>query len=86
MAKKRLRATTGLHYPADAESLRIVLKAGGFRNLTAEQRARVRIKEVAAGDWCDDMPTVSQAHQISRGHVEVVTDDPPRSRRRAQKE
>ena len=69
---ERLRAVRGIDYPADSKSLEIVRSAGGRQNLTAEQEAKVRIRDVKPGDWCDDLPKSSVDHQIKKGAVERV--------------
>ncbi len=68
---KRLRALVGLSYP-DAKSLPIVLGAGGMKKLSEEQRKRVKLRQVKPGGWCDDLPAISRAYRLGRGHVEEV--------------
>ena len=68
---KRLRAKTGLTYP-DVQSLPIVTEAGGMGSLTPKQRAKVNLKTVKAGQWCDDFPACSLAYRLERGHIEEV--------------
>lgn len=53
--KSRLRALVGLTYPVGA-SVKMVREAGGIRNLSPEQRDKLRMKRVEPGDWCDDLP------------------------------
>jgi hypothetical protein len=65
----------GFTYPGDPDSLRLVREAGGLSKLTPEARARVRMKEVAVGDFCDDMPAEAQARYLERGDLERVTVD-----------
>lgn len=72
---ERLRAIRGLVYPADPESLHLVRAAGGVSQLSADARARVRLKDVAAGDWCDDLPDESQAWCLAQGLVRRVPVD-----------
>lgn len=73
---KRLRALNGINYPADAESLDIMLRAGGFSKLTYEQREKMkktmRMTRREAGDWCDDMPKKARARYLSSGDVEEI--------------
>jgi len=59
-------------YPEPGKSLEIVYEAGGRSKLTAEQRAQVRIKEVAPGEWCDDFPIKTRDHFIAKGAIEFV--------------
>lgn len=76
--KTRLKALKGLSYPEPGKSLEIVYKAGGRRKLTAEQRAKVKIKEVMPGEWCDDFPVKTLQHFIQKGAIEVVEIEKPR--------
>lgn len=69
---ERLRAVVGLHYPEPGKSLEIVRAAGGLSKLSEEERAKVKIKDVRAGAWCDDLPEESRASLIRKGRVEVV--------------
>ena len=69
---RRLRALRGLHYPADAKSLAIVKKAGGLSKLSPDERMSVRMKKVAAGGFCDDVPTISRPGLLEGGRVEWV--------------
>ena len=64
----KLRAAVDLTYPTPA-SLKIVLAAGGVSKLTPEQRAKVTMKTVAAGQSCDDLPAGSRAALIASGKV-----------------
>ena len=67
---ERLRVVTrGFTYPADSESLAIVRAAGGISKLSAEERARVRLKHVEVGDDCSDMPAESVAVRLARGEI-----------------
>jgi len=68
----KLRATVDLVYPTPA-SLKVVLAAGGISKLTPEQRAKVSLKTVKAGKFCDDLPAESRDALIKRGAVEEVT-------------
>jgi len=70
--KTRLRAIRGLSYPEPGESLELVYKVGGRSKLTAEQRARVKIREIAPGEWCDDLPVKSRDHFITKGVIEII--------------
>ena len=72
---KRLRALHGLLYP-DAKSLPIVLEAGGMSKLSEEQLEKVTLRRVKPGQWCDDLPEVSRAYRLERGHVEEVDVSP----------
>ena len=83
MAERIRVKRRGFTYPADPESLRLVREGGGLSKLTPEDRARVRMKEVAIGDFCDDMPAEAQARYLERGDLERVTvDDGPAARPR----
>lgn len=72
---KRLRAARAISYP-DAKSLPIVVAAGGMSKLTDEQRKKVKIREVEAGGWCDDVPLVSLAGMLESGSIVEVEADP----------
>ena len=74
---ERLRAKTrGFAYPVGAD-LDVVRAAGGMRNLTPAQLEEIlpRIRLVAIGEWCDDMPADSAALYLSRGQIEIVSVD-----------
>ena len=71
---ERLRAVKGLVYP-EPNSLELVRNAGGLSKLTAEQRKKVRLRRLKAGDWCDDLPPESVNHLIAKGGVERVQVD-----------
>lgn len=81
---KRLRAKTGLSYP-DAQSLAIVTEAGGMHSLTPKQRAKVTLKTVKAGQWCDDFPACSLAYRLERGHIEEVEVEAPKKSQSSKK-
>ncbi len=71
---KRLRALNGIDYP-DAQSLAIMLRAGGFKKLTDAQRANLPedyMTRREKGDWCDDMPEKARARYLASGDVEEV--------------
>ncbi len=74
---ERLKAIIGLDYPEPGKSLELVRRAGGRKKLSPEDRAKVRIREVAPGDWCDDLPVESRAHLIAKGSVVVVQIEEP---------
>jgi hypothetical protein len=65
---ERLRAVKGMVYP-DPKSLELVRGAGGLSKLTPDQRKKVRLRRVKAGDWCDDVPPESLEHLIKKGGV-----------------
>ena len=69
---ERLRAIVNIDYPADAESLKIIRSVGGRRNLSAKQQAKVKIKSVNPGEWCDDLYESIVEHWIKKGYVERV--------------
>lgn len=64
----RLKAVIGLTYP-EPKSLELVLEAGGLSKLTAKQRAKVKLRYVKPGEWCDDLPECSRDHLITKGSV-----------------
>jgi hypothetical protein len=66
------RARQNLSYP-DPASLRIVQQAGGLSRLSAADRARVRLREVAAGERCDDVPASSVPWMLEQGWIERVS-------------
>lgn len=72
----RMRAKRGFLYPVGAESLQMVIDAGGLSKLTPAQLATVAFKAVSPGDWCDDMPEGSLALYLARGEVERVSEAP----------
>lgn len=72
MGVDRYIAKRGFFYPADPESVRLVREAGGLSKLTQAQRAEVRMKSVAIGEDCSDMPSESLALRLSRGEVERI--------------
>lgn len=63
-------------YPADAESLALIVNAGGRSQLTDEQRAKVKLKTVGPGDDCTDMPESTIKIFLERGWIEEVLDAP----------
>ena len=67
----RLKAVVGVSYP-DAASLKIVQKAGGLSKLSEEQRAKVKIKNVKAGGFCDDIPESSREGFLKLGYIKEV--------------
>ncbi len=69
---KRLRARTYIVYP-DADSRAVVLEAGGLSKLTPEARAGVTMREVNAGDFCDDLPESKVQEFLERGFIEEVS-------------
>jgi len=75
---KRLKAKIGLTYP-DASSLEIVREAGGLSKLTPEQRAKVKLREIKPGEWCDDVPKESREHLIEKGTVVLVQIEEPKA-------
>lgn len=86
--KKRLRAVVaGFSYPHPTD-LAIIERVGGRGNLTDEQRAKLKEREIfpKPGDWCDDVPEVSRAWllegepiQAPNGYIEEVeVEDFPR--------
>ena len=64
----RLRAVVGVSYP-DPASLAIVEKAGGLSKLSDEQRAKVKMKDVKAGGFCDDIPKKSVKSFLKWGYI-----------------
>lgn len=80
----RLRALKGLSYPATAEALALVRAAGGLRNVSPDVRADLPMKDVAAGDWCDDVPEESRETLLASGDIELVPEaDAAAKRKRA---
>ena len=67
----RLKAIVGISYP-DSASLKIVQKAGGLSKLSDEQRAKVKIKNVKAGGFCDDIPEDSRKNFLKLGYIREV--------------
>lgn len=63
--------TRGFAYPT-GESLARVRAAGGFPNMTPDERAAVTFKVVSVGQDCSDMPAESLAHYLQRGDVALV--------------
>jgi len=70
--RRRLRAVRGFSYPADERSWEIIDAAGGRSKLTPEQAAKVRIAEVAAGAWCDELPARARGQLLRKKAVEYV--------------
>ena len=73
---KRLQVSDvrpGIHYPADAETLKKVRSAGGLIKMTPEERSALNYKYVKSGDFCDDVPAISRDHLIASGKVVEVT-------------
>lgn len=66
----------GLSYPCAAD-LEMVREAGGMKKLSEEVRVRVTARErrPKPGEFCDDMPEESIAHQLRRGRIEEVEDE-----------
>lgn len=76
-----LRAKTrSFVYPVGADLSR-VLAVGGLSKLPAEELTEMasRLRYVAAGEFCDDMPESSRPHYLERGDIEWLSDDPPLS-------
>jgi|TARA_R110000824_G_scaffold21078_6_gene78873 hypothetical protein len=69
----RLKALVGISYP-DAASLGIVLKAGGLSKLDDEQLAKVKMRNVKPGGFCDDIPEASKKSFLKFGYIEKVGD------------
>jgi hypothetical protein len=69
----RLKAVVGVSYP-DAASLKIVEKAGGLSKLTDQQRARVKVKNVKAGGFCDDIPESARKGFLRLGYIRKVSE------------
>jgi hypothetical protein len=67
----RLRAVVGMSYP-DAASLKIVEKAGGLSKLTDDQLKKVKIINVKAGGFCDDIPEKSRKNFLKCGYIREV--------------
>ena len=76
----RFRATVELTYPTPA-SLKVVLAAGGMTKLSEEQRAKVTLKRVPAGSYCDDIPEKSIKKLLARGHITEVGADKKKTKR-----
>jgi hypothetical protein len=83
----RYRVTEGyVKYPADAESLAVIRKAGGYSRLSDKARASVRLKTVMAGEYCDDAHEEALAHWLEKGRVVVVDESSETPRRRRRRE
>ena len=67
----RLKAIVGISYP-DSASLKIVQKAGGLSKLSEQQRAKVKIKNVKPGGFCDDLPEASRKNFLKFKYVKEV--------------
>tara|TARA_R110000824_G_scaffold8899_3_gene40388 strand:- start:4880 stop:5119 length:240 start_codon:yes stop_codon:yes gene_type:complete len=76
----RLRAVVGVSYP-DPTSLAIVEKAGGLSKLSDEQRAKVKMKDVKAGGFCDDMPAKSIKNFLKWGYIREVDSEPKKGKK-----
>jgi|TARA_R110000824_G_scaffold77787_2_gene196626 hypothetical protein len=76
----RLRAVVGISYP-DPASLAIVEKAGGLSKLTDEQRVKVKIKDVKAGGFCDDMPKKSVKDFLKWGYIRQIDGEPKKAKK-----
>lgn len=64
----RYRALKGISYPTDKEIVRRI-QAGE----TIPSEERVPIREVAAGEIVDDIPSVSVPWLLEQGHIELAT-------------
>lgn len=69
---RRLRALRGLVYPADADSVALVKRAGGLSKMSPEQRKRIKLRQVPAGAFCDDAPKSSIGGLLRKHAVEWV--------------
>ncbi len=67
---ERLKAIRGFSYP-DPSSIAAVRDAGGLSKMSPEEGSKVKMKYVAPGDYCDDMPKESQGHYIATGGIVV---------------
>jgi len=76
----RLRAVVGVSYP-DPSSLPIVEKAGGLSKLSDDERAKVKIKNVKPGGYCDDLPQKSIKNFIKWGYVVEVDGEPKKAKK-----
>jgi hypothetical protein len=56
-------------YPADLISQQVIKSAGGRSKLTEEDKQKVKIKTVMAGEDCSDMPASALALYLERGLV-----------------
>lgn len=81
---KRLKSVYGTKYP-DAESLRMIRKAGGKSNLTPEQVAQIKMIRVPAGGFCDGLPSESRAWCLESGKVVEVEAGPPAKKKTTKK-
>jgi len=75
MAKKKVTkkkvtyfAVVDLDYP-DPDSLDMVLKAGGRRNLTQEQYESMNLIHVAPGEECLHFPTIAIKDELRIGRI-----------------
>ena len=63
-------------YPADLISQQVINSAGGRSKLTEEDKKKVKIKTVFAGEDCSDMPTTALALYVERGLVNKIDTEP----------
>lgn len=68
--KTRLRALVGLNYPV-GRSLTLVRKRG-LKNFSAEEVAKLDIKRVEPGGYCDDAPKEMISSWLTNGKIERV--------------
>jgi len=76
MPKTTLKTLRGLSYPADAETLRAVKKAGGLSKMSEEDRraALANYKYVPAGGDVSDMPNgLQKTTMIERHEIIIVS-------------
>lgn len=75
--KTRLKARVGITYPV-GDSVKVIAKAGGIRNLTPAQRAALTLKRVEKDGYCDDIPEIGpngsnpKAAYLAAGRIEEV--------------
>ena len=71
MADRLVAVTRGFRY-ALGDGDAVIKRAGGLSVMTAEQKAKLRFKEVAIGGDCSDMPAAAAALYLSRGDIAKV--------------
>lgn len=72
MSDRLIVKTRTFTYPADAESLALIRRAGGLSKLPREQQRSLKWKVVRPGEFCDDMPAESVALRLQRGEIARV--------------
>lgn len=71
MADTLVAVTRGFQYPVGAD-VAAIERAGGLSKMSPAERATLRLKTVAKGGDCSDMPAKAAAHYLSRGDIARV--------------